>query len=265
MYGATSPKIPTDSEHGVGNGFGGETDLDALLGDMEGGDIKPAPSSPTPTTPTVFCGVLSVAAYQKYFDVDDSEVKLRLIKALTPCKTDETLFEKVEGRPDAYGPIWVSTTLLFTLSLAATFSSWKHFVAKQSTADAIAASWTYDFQVVVFGAFVVYGFLVLAPVTAWGVLKYFSIPLVLVELFCIYGYSLVVYIPISLISCFFQSSFVEFLLVLIACALSYWTIYNSIGNIITTQAGANALKLKGFLGGIHACFSLVLFFAFFHF
>mmetsp|Transcript_6166 Transcript_6166/g.8182 ORF Transcript_6166/g.8182 Transcript_6166/m.8182 type:complete len:247 (+) Transcript_6166:90-830(+) len=236
-----------------GNGFS-----DALLGNMENESGRNSETKPAPAAESnVFCGMMSVAYYQKYFDVDDKEVKTRLIKALLPFKSGETLLEQIEGRSDAYGPVWVSTTLIFALAFASTISSWAH-----STAGSV---WTYDFQIVVFAATLVYSFVILAPFCVWGLLKYLSINFILVDLFCIYGYSLSAYIPTALLCCIIPSNAADFILLLLACGTSFWTIFKSLSRFLEQCAAQNAMKIKICLILINIIFSVILFFVFFGF
>lgn len=71
-----------------------------------------------------FCGCLSVQFYQPYFDVDTSDVQNRLQQALIFCGRQETFMTFVGTKPDVYGPFWIATTLVFTLSVSANMHGW---------------------------------------------------------------------------------------------------------------------------------------------
>jgi hypothetical protein len=59
------------------------------------------------------CGCLSVQFYQPYFDINSEDVKKRLMQSLFYCKREELFVAVVGEKPDAYGPVWVSTVDLY--------------------------------------------------------------------------------------------------------------------------------------------------------
>lgn len=55
----------------------------------------------------------TIEYYQKYFDVRTSEVVERIISSVLPQKVSRNYFdERIKGKPDLYGPIWISVTLV---------------------------------------------------------------------------------------------------------------------------------------------------------
>lgn len=55
--------------------------------------------------------------------------------------------------------------------------------------------WNYDINLVTWSAGLFYGYVAVVPLCLYIILKYFSAPSGLVQLFCLYGYSLFVFIP----------------------------------------------------------------------
>ena len=55
--------------------------------------------------------------------------------------------EQIQDKGDLYGPIWVTTTLIFVMAMAGNIVDWKES-HKQETADA----WRYDFNKVTLAA-----------------------------------------------------------------------------------------------------------------
>lgn len=47
------------------------------------------------------------------------------------------------------------------------------------------------------GAGTIYGYLSLAPIILWAIFKWLEIPVTLLQNVCIYGYSLFVFLPVS--------------------------------------------------------------------
>jgi hypothetical protein len=76
------------------------------------------------TSDIPFCGCLSVRFYQPYFDVDTVEIISRISQAMFYCKRNENFLTYTKDKPDAYGPVWIATTLVFTVSVASHVNSW---------------------------------------------------------------------------------------------------------------------------------------------
>ncbi|CAI9102240.1 OLC1v1000479C1 [Oldenlandia corymbosa var. corymbosa] len=128
----------------------------------------------------------SVAAYKPYFDVDTSDVIERIIESLFPFRGSFT--EKTTERPDLYGPFWICTTLIFVAASIGTFVTYLSHKLQNK-------EWNYDINLVTWSAGLFYGYVTIVPICLYVILKYFSAPAGLVQLFCLYGYSLFIFIP----------------------------------------------------------------------
>ncbi|XP_020581071.1 protein YIPF1 homolog [Phalaenopsis equestris] len=127
-----------------------------------------------------------VSAYKPYFDVDTSDVLDRIKESLFPFKASFT--ETTGNNPDLYGPFWICTTLIFIAASIGTFVTYlAHKFQKKE--------WDYDINLVTWSAGLFYGYVTFVPLGLYIILKYFSAPLGLVQLWCLYGYSLFVFIP----------------------------------------------------------------------
>ncbi|XP_020677215.1 protein YIPF1 homolog [Dendrobium catenatum] len=127
-----------------------------------------------------------VAAYKPYFDVDTSDVLDRIKDSLFPFKA--SFAETTANNPDLYGPFWICTTLIFVAASIGTFVTYlaHKFQDKE---------WDYDINLVTWSAGLFYGYVTIVPLGLYIILKYFSAPLGLVQLWCLYGYSLFIFIP----------------------------------------------------------------------
>lgn len=135
--------------------------------------------------------IFTVAAYKPYFDVDTSDVLERIKDSLIPFRG--TFTEKTANNPDLYGPFWICTTLIFVAASIGTFVTYvAHKLQKKD--------WEYDINMITWSAGLFYGYVTLVPLFLYVILKYFSAPSGLVQLFCLYGYSLFVFIPASCLS-----------------------------------------------------------------
>ncbi|RXH82296.1 hypothetical protein DVH24_036637 [Malus domestica] len=130
--------------------------------------------------------VISVASYKQYFDVDTSDVLERIKDSLLPFSG--AFNEKTSNSPDLYGPFWICTTLIFVAAAIGTFVTYVAHKVKSK-------DWEYDINVVQWSAGLFYGYVTIVPLVLYVILKYFSAPSGLVQLFCLYGYSLFVFIP----------------------------------------------------------------------
>ncbi|WVY93126.1 hypothetical protein V8G54_032214 [Vigna mungo] len=128
----------------------------------------------------------TVAAYKPYFDVDTSDVLERIIDSLFPFRG--SFNEKTATNPDLYGPFWICTTLIFVAASIGTFVTYIAHKLKSK-------EWDYDINLVTWSAGLFYGYVTIVPLCLYVILKYFSAPAGLVQLFCLYGYSLFVFIP----------------------------------------------------------------------
>lgn len=135
--------------------------------------------------------IFSVAAYKPYFDVDTSDVLGRIKDSLIPF--GGSFSEKTASNPDLYGPFWICTTLIFVAASIGTFVTYvAHKLQKKD--------WDYDINMITWSAGLFYGYVTVVPLCLYVILKYFSAPSGLVQLLCLYGYSLFVFIPASCLS-----------------------------------------------------------------
>uniref|UniRef100_A0A0C9RRP6 Protein YIP n=1 Tax=Wollemia nobilis TaxID=56998 RepID=A0A0C9RRP6_9CONI len=132
-----------------------------------------------------------VASYQPYFNVDTIDVLERIRDSLLPYKG--SFSEKTINNPDLYGPFWICTTLIF---VAAALGNVVAYIAHKTHHK----HWNYDINQVTWSACLFYGYVGVVPLVVYFVLKYLSVPSGLVQLWCLYGYSLFVFIPASCLS-----------------------------------------------------------------
>lgn len=129
------------------------------------------------------CACLSVEYYQPYFDVDTDEVLNRIKYALMFCGEGSPFLDVVREKPDAYGPWWISTTLVFLISVTSHLKTLMDSTAK------------YDFTVVSLAAMTIYSYLGVTALAMWLALNYWlKVHLSILQCTCIVGYSLSVYV-----------------------------------------------------------------------
>ncbi|CAH1983402.1 unnamed protein product [Acanthoscelides obtectus] len=144
----------------------------------------------------------SIEYYQKFFDVDTKDVVERILASVTP-KWDNSLKHHLRTKPDLYGPFWISVTLIFTIAISGNVANYFQHASEKY-------HWRYDFHLVSYAATSIFLYVTLVPFILWALLKWSVqvtdlegldseiVPGVL-ELICIYGYSLFIYIPVSVL------------------------------------------------------------------
>jgi len=140
--------------------------------------------------------------------VDSSDVAIRCLRAMWPFKYD--FLETVKNNPDFYGPFWISTTLIFMMSATVNFAAYL---------SVSAGAWHYDIMKLIYGAAVIYGYSLLIPLCLWFYLSWLEIKVRLIEVFCIYGYSLFIYLPVSAL-CIIPINWAKWVIVGVGLALS---------------------------------------------
>ncbi|CAH0560666.1 unnamed protein product [Brassicogethes aeneus] len=164
----------------------------------------------------------TVEYYQQFFDIDTQDVIDRIIASVTP-KRDNSLKHHLRHKPDLYGPIWISITLIFTIAISGNVAN---YLQNANT----NIHWKYDFHLVSYAATAIFMYVTLIPFTLWGLLKWSSdvndleglesnVTPGALELICIYGYSLFIYIPVSILWSI-QISMLQWGLVLVATFIS---------------------------------------------
>ncbi|KAK7300761.1 hypothetical protein RJT34_11611 [Clitoria ternatea] len=132
-------------------------------------------------------GVFSVSSYSQYFNVDTDVVLTRLISSLNPVGGD--FFSKIDANPDLYGLIWISTTLVFVLASLGNLATY----LMQNNSDK-STSWSYDVSYMNVAACSIYGYAIVVPLAYYFFLQYMGSNASLIRFWCMWGYSLTIFI-----------------------------------------------------------------------
>lgn len=192
------------------------------------------------------CPCFSIGYYQPYFDVDTSQVVERLKSSLFFCKSAPFL-QLVEDQPDAYGPFWICTTLVFTVAFTAHLSAYFAFEGED---------FQYDFKTVTFCAMSVYGYFFAVPVVFWALFNYWlKVPLSFIQLLCVIGYSLAIYIPLSFVCVI---SVLSWPALLAACISSTLFLIKTMMPILTQHVPNQMVLVLGGMMVANVCLLLAL-------
>mmetsp|Transcript_34268 Transcript_34268/g.41360 ORF Transcript_34268/g.41360 Transcript_34268/m.41360 type:complete len:418 (+) Transcript_34268:27-1280(+) len=179
---------------------------------------------------------------REYFDIDSIDIQTRIIGSVRYFNVTDAFWEKIlltdddqnvgtrtgsyespndsvgEGvdvdgdvsggngaphKPDAYGPFWITTTLIFLIAVSSNILQYAHH-SSSSHAD---NNFEYDIQVILHAIWIVYGFAFGLPVFIYACIHCLLPPdsstggmsqstqLSLMDVVCLYGYSFVSYLP----------------------------------------------------------------------
>lgn len=194
------------------------------------------------------CGCFSVAYYRPYFDVNTEGVKQRLLSTLTFYKPEPTFLTLVKDSPDAYGPFWTATTLIFVVAVTANLTS------------SAKPGYNYDFELVTSCMSLVYGYLALLPLGMWAACKYvLNAQVPLIDLVCLFGYSLFLFIPFVLLA---LVPFLSWPSLMAAMVSSTLFILRSVVPLIS-QSKEKAMSVVAVFVTCQAIFVLIMKFRFF--
>lgn len=91
-----------------------------------------------------------------------------------------------------YGPVWISTTLVFMLAGFGNCAT--YLMRKRNQPDTI---WNFDVTFVDWAACIIYGYALAVPVAFYFLLQYVGCNASLIRLWCMWGYSLFIFLPSS--------------------------------------------------------------------
>jgi hypothetical protein len=223
-----------------------------------------------------FC-CIPVTSYQRYFDFDTDDIVQRVKGSIIFANTPNHFRENIIGTqmdessqtqghsssihkgPDLYAPIWVTLTLVFFIASTSNATAYIH---KGRMDD-----FEYDISHVANAMILLFSFVLGLPTFFHFVLKCIRVNMEWVDLVCLYGYSLVPYIPASLL-CLLPSVVLEWILLLSATVLSVLLILRNIASPIIRSSDAHARSYaSAVLMAVmlfHLAFVLILKFSFYH-
>ncbi|KAL6841351.1 hypothetical protein ACP4OV_028869 [Aristida adscensionis] len=211
----------------------------------------PAPADGDVENQTNWKGYFNIASYTPYFNVDTDVVVDRLISSVYPM---DGFFRKIDVNPDMYGPLWITTTLIFML---ATFGNFATYLMQKKTDLNI---WNFDVGYFNWAATVMYGYAIIVPAAFFFLFQYFGSRPSLVRFWCMWGYSLFIFIPASILL-LVPVGFLRWLIIALAGGASSWFIAI---NLKECTEGADLMVLIASAAALQFALSLfikVFFFA----
>lgn len=156
------------------------------------------------TAPAKSSSFLTFEYYQRFFDVDTMTVVDRIATSIIPKRAPTDYLKlNIATNPDLYGPVWIVITLIFTIAISGNMASYLQNAGNHH--------WRYNFHLVSASATVIIMYTSLMPFGLWALLKWSvraddmdleeQVPYTpsLLSLVCVYGYSMAIYIPVSIL------------------------------------------------------------------
>ncbi|KPP62559.1 protein YIPF1-like [Scleropages formosus] len=157
--------------------------------------------------------------YQSFFNVDTMQVLDRIRGSVMPLPGKSFIKSHIRGNPDLYGPFWICATLVFSMAISGNLST---FLSQMGQPQ---YHYRPQFHRVTIAAVAVFAYAWLVPLGVWGFLTWrqsterqisgYSF----LETVCVYGYSLFVYVPTSILW-IFPWDWLRWLLIIIALLIS---------------------------------------------
>uniref|UniRef100_A0A4W5RD82 Protein YIPF n=1 Tax=Hucho hucho TaxID=62062 RepID=A0A4W5RD82_9TELE len=154
-------------------------------------------------------GFWTFAYYQSFFNVDTMQVLDRVKGSVMPLPGRNFIKHTLQSSPDLYGPFWICVTLVFSLAISGNLPQFHRGMVPGVTIAAV----------------VIFLYAWLVPLGVWGFLTWrqreerqqrgYSF----LETVCVYGYSLFIYIPTSVLW-ILPFEWLRWLLILVAMVIS---------------------------------------------
>ncbi|XP_043819855.1 protein YIPF1 [Dromiciops gliroides] len=157
--------------------------------------------------------------YQTFFDVDTYQVFDRIKGSVVPIPGRNFVRLYIRSNPDLYGPFWICATLVFAIAISGNLSNFLIHLGDKTF------HYVPEFRKVSIAATAIYAYAWLVPLGLWGFLLWRNSKVMSIvsysflEIVCVYGYSLFIYIPTAILWIIPQKA-VRWILVMVALGLS---------------------------------------------
>ncbi|EGC29720.1 hypothetical protein DICPUDRAFT_51115 [Dictyostelium purpureum] len=183
--------------------------------------------------------------YRFLFNVDTKEVGFRLMRSMVPIKF--SFFNLIRENPDLYGPFWVLTSLVFIVSVSSNLNDYFH----------TEKDYQVNIKKIVYSAIAMYGYSIIIPAILWGIFKWMNLGLRLLDMLCIYGYAMFIYIPASVL-CVIPNTLIQWIIVAVAAVVSGVFLVTNIFTPLKEDFTKRGLIICAVIGGLHLGLALVL-------
>ena len=219
--------------------------------------------------------IFSFKYYQKYFDVDTADVLRRIKKGTYGALGGALFLDDVKEKPDLYGAFWGCATLVFVVAMGGNFAEYLESMSSSSTTSSnrkrmlmmrkllqeeeenvlpppapyspppattpvVSAKepWQFDVTKVSQCAAMTYAYVFLFPLSLYLVKRCYAgvRSASYTALVCLYGYSIMSYIPASIL-CIFPVETLRWVAVMTACAVSSASLFRNVDALLKGESG----------------------------
>ena len=192
--------------------------------------------------------------YKEYFDISTEDAIQRIKKAIWPFGSDS--FVDTEHKSDLYIPIWTFITLIITMS---TFGSIMHGLKKANDNQSNTVSIILDINKVTSTCTILFFYLAINPAILYGLLKYKGSKIKLCEILCLYGYSYVPFIPMSLLFAI-QIPLLQIIVLFGAAIISTYFLCRNLGEMCQNYLQTWMDVLKPYMIIVQIIFTTLIYF-----
>lgn len=135
----------------------------------------------------------SMGFYRQFFDVETDQVFKRVLNSVVPTNNN-FIMDFVQPMPDLWGPFWISVTLIFSIGV---FGNIAQYIENEGSTGEYGS----DFRLVTTSATFVFLYVVLVPIIISTILwqRKAELQYAVSDLLCAYGYSLSIFVPVSIL------------------------------------------------------------------
>lgn len=164
-------------------------------------DFEPVPlPSPQPTALHETKGhIFQVGFYSQYFDLDSETFFTKLARSTNPFDSSFAPSTEPGQREELYGFFWITATLVFLVFVSSTGSN----ILASWLSNTPDTQYEYSFDLLTITCSLFYGYTLIIPTALWVITSFilhFPNRLSLIQLISFYGYTNVLWFPITLIN-----------------------------------------------------------------
>lgn len=219
--------------------------------DLSDDEVAQEESSELLGGPKETSGFWTFEYYQSFFNVDTMQVLDRVKGSVMPLPGRNFIKHHLRASPDLYGPFWICVTLVFSVAISGNLS---RFISEMGDPK---YHYRPQFHRVTIAAVVIFMYAWLVPLGVWGFLTWrqgaerqtggYSF----LEIVCVYGYSLFIYIPTSVLW-IVSYDWLCWLLILVAMVISGSVLVHTFWPAVRDDTKATAVSTVATIVVLHA-------------